>query len=145
MKIFLVFTLTENFFATIIYSFNFFSGLWIMQIRSINYSFHFESIKIRKHCLYWKVFSTDIYWKIFFNTLLYLCFVVCLLVNCMSWVSKFHNFFLTYSETEARFIFEGFKYCSLWKFHFHFSGTFLAFFIWSVNCSREFLSHFVCQ
>ena len=30
------------------------------------------------------------------------------LVNCKSWVSKFHHFFLGYLETVARFIFEGF-------------------------------------
>ena len=38
-----------------------------MQIRSINYSLHFESVEIHKHCLYWEVFSTDIYRKIFFQ------------------------------------------------------------------------------
>ena len=32
-----------------------------MQIWSISYSLHFESVKIQKHCLYWKVLSTDIY------------------------------------------------------------------------------------
>ena len=30
-------------------------------------------------------------------------------VNCMSWVNKFNKFFLTRTETEARFIFEGFN------------------------------------
>ena len=32
-----------------------------MQIWSINYSLHFENVKIHKHFLYWKVFSTDIF------------------------------------------------------------------------------------
>ena len=58
-------------------------------------------------------------------------------------VRKFHNFFLTSSETEAWFIFEGFMYCLLWKVYFQLSGTFFAFFIWSVNCSRDFFSQFV--
>ena len=46
-----------------------------------------------------------------------------------------HNFC---SEAEARFIFEGFKYCSLWKVHFQLFHDFLAFFIWFVNCSMDF-------
>ena len=58
-------------------------------------------------------------------------------------VRKFHNFFLTSSETEAWFIFEVFMYCLLWKVYFQLSGTFFAFFIWSVNCSRDFFSQFV--
>ena len=37
--------------------------------KSINYSLHFENVKIHKHCLYWKVFSTDINGKIIFNCL----------------------------------------------------------------------------
>ena len=41
-----------------------------MQIRSINYSLHFESVNTRKYCLYWKVFSTNPCRKIFFNSLL---------------------------------------------------------------------------
>ena len=32
-----------------------------MKIWSIIYSLHFEDVKIHKHCLYWKLFSTDIY------------------------------------------------------------------------------------
>ena len=31
-----------------------------MQIWSINYLLHFASVKIHKHCLYWKVFRTNI-------------------------------------------------------------------------------------
>ena len=49
-------------------------------------------------------------------------------VNYMSRVSKFHNFFLTCSETEARCIFEGFYYCHLWKVQFQLSRTFFSFF-----------------
>ena len=61
-----------------------FSGLWIVKIWSINYVLHFESVKIDKHCSYWRLFSTDINTKIFFD---------CLLVFKLFWlVSKFHNF-----------------------------------------------------
>ena len=96
---------------------------------------------IHKHCLYWKVFSTDIYRKIFFNSLLLFSYI-CWSVNCMSWVSKFHNFFLACLETEARFILEGFKHYHLWKVQFQLSRTFLAFFIWSINSQVTFLVTF---
>ena len=102
----------------------FFSGLLIMQILSINYSLHFGSFKIRKQRLYWKVFSTGIYRKIIFNCLLSLQLIF-LSVNCTSWVSRFHNLSLTCSNTDGRFIFEGFKYCQLWKVHVQLSGTYI--------------------
>ena len=70
---------------------------------------------------------------------------ICWSVNCMNWVSKFNNFFLTCRETDARFIFEGFNIVLYGKVHFWLSDTFFAFFIWSVNCSRDFFSHFVSQ
>ena len=115
-----------------------------MQTCSINDSLYFGSVKIQKHCLYWKVFSTDIYRRIIFNGFCLFSYI-CWSVNCMSWVSKFHNFFPTCSETVVRFIFESLKYCPLWKVHFQLSGIFIAFFIWSINCSREFFSRFVGQ
>ena len=71
---------------------NFFPGLQIMQIWSIIYSLHFENVKIHKHCLYWKVFSTNIYRKIFSTVCCFFSYISWL-VNCMSWVSKSNNFF----------------------------------------------------
>ena len=41
---------------------------------------------------------------------------ICWSVNCMSWVSKFNNFFLTCTENKARFIFEGFNILRYGKF-----------------------------
>ena len=67
-----------------------------------------------------------IYRKTFFNSLLLFSYV-CWSVNCMSWISKFNNFFLKCTETEARFIFEGFKHCPLWKVYFQYFYTFLVF------------------
>ena len=64
---------------------------------------------------------------------------ICWSANCLSWVGKFQNFFLTWMETERRIIFEGFNYCPLWKLNFQLSDTFLAFFVWALNCSRHFL------
>ena len=88
-------------------------------------SLHFRSVKIHIHCLYWKVFCTNIYRKVFFNSFLsYISWSV----NCKSWFSKFHHFFLGCLETKARFIFEGFKYCPLWKVHFQLCSTFFCFF-----------------
>ena len=114
-----------------------------MKIWSGNYVLHFGSIKIQKKiCLHWNAFSTDTNRKIISNCLL-LSSYFCWLVNCMIWVSKFHNLFLTRSETEARFIFEGFYYCDLWIYDQSFiqlSSTLLAIFIWSVNCSSLFLA-----
>ena len=85
MKVYLVFTFRETSFATTSYTF------WSVNYANlaINYSLHFENVKIHKHCLYWKVFSTDIYRKIYFNSLMLICWSI----NCISWVSKFKNFF----------------------------------------------------
>ena len=54
---------------------------------------------------------------------------ICLSVDYMSWVSKFNNFFLTYRETEARFIFEGFNIVLYRKFISDFLILFLLFYL----------------
>ena len=115
------------------------SGLQIMQIWSIIYSLHFENVKIHKHCLYWKVFSTNIYRKIYFNSLLVFSYI-CWSVNCMSWVSKLNNFFLTCRETEARFIFEGFNIVLYRKF---ISDSRILFLFFYLVC--KLFKHFVSQ
>ena len=81
----------------------------------------------------------------FISTVCYFFSYICWSVNCMSWVSKFNNFFLTCTETEARFIFEGFNIVLYGKFISDSQILFLIFFIWSVNCLRDFFSHFVSQ
>ena len=97
----------------------------------------FGSVKIHK-C----VFSTDIMARIF-STVSYFLSHFYWSVNYMSQVSKFHNFFLTCSKTEARCTFERFQYCLLWKVQFQLSSNFFSFFfIWSVNCSSHFLVPF---
>ena len=135
----------EPSFATTSYCFNFFSfGLQIMQIWSINYSLHLE-VSRYTNIVYIGRCWLLIYIERFFSTACCFFSYICQSVNCMSWISKFHNFFLTCAEIKARFIFEGFKNCPLWEVHFQHSGTFLVFFIWSANCSREFFSHFVSR
>ena len=68
-------------------------------------------VKIYKYCLYWEVFSMDK--ERFFSTVCCFFSFTCRSVNCMSWVSKFHSFFQTCLETEARFMLEDFKYSPL--------------------------------
>ena len=115
MKPFLVLTLTETSFVTPSYS-------WIFLVMSVNSAnlvhklLHFENVKIHKHFLYWKVFSTDIYIERFVSTVYFFFSHICWSVNCMSWVCKFNNFFMTCTETEARFAFEGFNVVLYGKF-----------------------------
>ena len=116
------------------------SYVWVQlqPLRSIYYSLHYEIAEIHKHCLYWKVFSTS-----FFN-------YICWSVNCISWVSKFNNFFLSCPETEARFIFEDFNIGLYGKFISSSPILFLLFYLvcklfkWlfqplcqSVNCTNR--------
>ena len=61
------------------------------------------------------------YIEIFFSIVCCFFSHICWSVNCISWASKFRNFFLNCSETEARFIFEVFMYCPLWKLRYLFS------------------------
>ena len=63
-----------------------------------------------------------------FSTAGYFLSHFCRLVKYVSQVSKFHNFYLTCSETEAKCIFEGFLYCHLWKVQFQLFSTFFSFF-----------------
>ena len=98
------------------------SGLHIINL------LHFENVKIDKHCLYLKVFNTA-YIERFTSKVWCFFSYICMLVNCMSWVSKFSNFFLTCWETEARFIFEGFNIVPYGKFISDFAVLFLLFYL----------------
>ena len=79
----------------------------------------------------------------FFSTVCCFFSYICWSVNCMSWASRFHNFFLTCAETEARFIFEDFNIVLYGKFISNSLILFFIFFTWSLNGSRKFFSHFV--
>ena len=141
LKKFLVLTLKETSFATTSYSFNFF--FWFVNYANMVYKLlYFGSVK---HCLCWKVLSTNIYGNIFSTVCCFFSYI-CWPVNCMSWVSKFHNLFLTYSKTEARCVSEGFWYCHLCKVQFQHFCTFLAFFhLVSKLLKSPFNSLFVSQ
>ena len=71
------------------------------------------------------------YAKRIYKTVCYFLSYFCWSISCMSQVSKFHNFSQTCSETGARFIFEGFQYCHLWKVKFQLSSACLAFLYFS--------------
>ena len=108
LKASLVFKLTETSFATPSYSFKLFlSGLWIMQIWWINYyilkmSRYTNIVYIGRYLVlrYIERFILTVCW--FFSFYIWS-------VNCMTWVSKFNYFFLTCTEMETRFIFDGFN------------------------------------
>ena len=118
-------TLTETSFAITSYSFEFF--FWLVNCSNLVYKLFITFWKCEDiHCLCWKVFSTDICRKIFFNSCYFFSYI-CWSVNYMGWVSKFKNVLMTCTETEARFIFEGFQYFPLWKVRFQLSNTFFAF------------------
>ena len=68
---------------------------------------------------------------------------ICRSVSCMSWVSKFNNFFLTFSEIEARFIFEGFNFVLYGKFISESPVLFLFFYLVCKLC-KGFLQS-LCQ
>ena len=120
------------------YLFRLFSGLWIVQIWSINYALHLGNVKICKHCLYWCVFSTQMNRKIIFNCLL--LFKLFLLVS--KWVRHyisqiFSGVLRNWGKVYIwRLLVLSFMRSSIPIFQ-------LALFIWSVNCSSHFLSHFL--
>ena len=69
---------------------------------------------------------------------------ICWSVNCMSSVSKFNNFFLTCMETEQDLYLRA-LILSFMENLFVTLQYFFRFFIWSVDCSRDFFSEFVSQ
>ena len=85
-----------------------------MQIWSINYCI----LKMSRYTniVYIGRYSALTYIERFISTICCFFSYICWSVNCMSWVSKFNNFFLTCTETEARFIFEGFNIVLYGKF-----------------------------
>ena len=159
MKAFLVFTLTETWFATTSYS-------WIFVVWSINYANLVHNYYILKMSRYTNIvyigrYLVLTYIERFATTVCCFFSYICWSVNCMSWVSKFNNFFLTCTETEARFIFQGFNVWHVRKLRqdLYFRALMLSFMessfltprysffflFWSINCLRDFFSHFVSQ
>ena len=102
-------------------------------------------MKVSKHTkiVYIGDYFVLTYIERFFSTVYIFLSYFCWLVNCTNWVNKFHNCFLTCSETEESFICEVFQYCHLCKVKFQLPSTFLVLSIWSVNCSSHFFSHFL--
>ena len=80
------------------------------------------------------------YIEIFFSIVC--CFFghICWSVNCISWASKFRNFFWI-----ARKLRQDLYLRSLCIALYGNFGTFLVILIWLVNCSRDFFSYLVSQ
>ena len=85
-----------------------------MQIWSINY--YILKMSRYTNIVYIGRYLVLTYIERFISTVCCFFSYICWSVNCMSWVSKFNNFFLTCTETEARFIFEGFNIVLYGKF-----------------------------
>ena len=85
-----------------------------MQIWSMNY--YILKMSRYTNIVYIGRYLVLTYIEIFISTVCCFFSHICWSVNCMSWVSKFNNFFLTCTETEARFIFEGFNIVLYGKF-----------------------------
>ena len=85
-----------------------------MQIWSINY--YIWKMSRYTNIVYIGRYLVLTYIEIFISTVCCFFSHICWSVNCMSWVSKFNNFFLTCTETEARFIFKDFNIVLYEKF-----------------------------
>ena len=140
MKVFLVFILTETSLATNSYSFFFL--FW-----SANYAILYILEMSRYiNIVYMGGFFVLTYIERLFSAVCCFFSYISCLVNCKSWVSKFHHFFSGILGNCGKIYIWGlFKYFSLWKVHFQLSGTYLTFFIWPVNCLRDFFSYFFSQ
>ena len=79
--------------------------------------------------------------KSYFQLLLLLKLFLLVISLCMSRVSKFHIIFSDMLRSWC--LYWRALVCHLWEVQFQLSSTFLAFFIWSANCSSEFFSHFL--
>ena len=85
-----------------------------MKIWSINY--YILKMSRYTNIVYIGRYLVLTYIERFISTVCCFFSYICWSVNCMSWVSKFNNFFLICTETEARFIFEGFNIALYGKF-----------------------------
>ena len=112
-----------------------------MQIWSINY--YILKMSRNTNIVYIRRYLALTYIERFISTICCFFSYICWSVNCMSWVSKFNNFFLTCRETEAKFIFEGFNIVLYGKFISDSQIHFLFFYLVCKLCKGLFQS--LCQ
>ena len=112
-----------------------------MQIWSINY--YILKMSRYTNIVYIGRYLVLRYKERFISTFFWFFSYICWSVNCISWVSKFNNFFLTCRETEARFIFEGFNIVLYGKFIYDSRILFLFFYLVCKLCKGLFQS--LCQ
>ena len=109
----MVFTLTETSFATTSYSFEFFLLVCKSGLQIVHYILRMSRYT---NIVYIGRYLVLTYIERFISTVCCFFNFICWSVNSMSRVSKFNNFFLTFTETEARFIFEGLNIVLYGKF-----------------------------
>ena len=98
-----------------------------MQIWSINY--YILKMPRYTNIVYIGRYLVLTYIERFISTVCCFFSCICWSVNCMSWVSKFNNSFLTCTETEAKFMFEGFNIVLYGKFISNSPTLFLFFYL----------------
>ena len=113
-----------------------------MQIWSIKYYYILKMSRNTNIVYIWRYLALT-YIERFISTICCFFSYICWPVNCMSWVSKFNNFFLTCTETEARLIFEGFNTALYGNFVSDTLILFLFFYLVCKLCKGLFQS--VCQ
>ena len=116
LKVFLVFTLTETSLPAIGYSFRFFSSGLKLCKSCLSFIHYIVKMSRSTNNVYIWRYLILTYIERFISTVC--CFVsyISWSANCMSWVCKFNNFFLTCWKTGERFIFEGFNIVLYGKF-----------------------------
>ena len=112
-----------------------------MQFWSINY--YILKMSRYTNIVYIGRYLVLAYIERFISTVCCFFSYICWSVNCMSWVSKFKNCFLTCTDTEARFIFEGFNIVLYGKF---ISDSLTLFLFFYLVCKLfEVLFQSLCQ
>ena len=142
MKVFLVFTLTETSFATTSYSF-----LRVYKLCKSGLYLIYYILKMSRYAniVYIGRYLVLRYMERFNSTVCCFFSYICWSVNCMSWVSKFNNFFLHAGKLRQDLYLRALILLFM-EVHFWLSNTFFAFLIWSfLIWSRDFFSHFESQ
>ena len=110
-----------------------------MQIWSINY--YILKMSRYTNIVYIGRYLVLTYIERFFSTVCCFFSYICWSVNCMSWVSKFSNFFWHIRKLRQD-LYSRALILSFMENSFLMPRYFFCFFIWFVNCLRYFFSHY---
>ena len=120
LKISFVFILIESSIATLSYFFIFF--FWSLNYENMVYILYVTFGKCQDTQTLFGIYLVMIYIERLPRLSFFICFYWS--INCMSQVSKFHDFFW-HAQKLKRFVFESLYFCHLWKVQFQLSSTFL--------------------